>query len=786
MILFKSLRYKKAVTFNETTLIPLEKQGRVFLKGDNKDTGGSNGAGKSTIFEVLQHLLFSSTSKGFARNQFAGDGYFAELILEVDGHEYKILQFRGAKKQERANGYKIYKDKVDVTPKGTRHMADCIQYIKDIIGITEEEFRGYVYLAQEGQGHVLISGKGAEKRNYLSDLFSLDRYDVVKEGVDDELEAVKAQIAALSEKAAVRDEIASQLAGLPLSTEDFEAMAESIENTEQFVHDKDTVWSARLKEADANRSRYTERKGVRQKLDLLFPKWDELDVSEVSATRQAKLRKLNARISKLEALSAFTEEKEELSESYAEDINTTEQEAAASLSRTQASLATLENNLTGIRRRMVLEEKLPSVDQIGEDVPERLKDAQGSLGVIKHQLDEAKQNIKKLSKLTEAECPACGQSLDVAAIAEQREKSEVVVRTMQAAHSTTTTEVGALRKLSESLDEYNKLSAQIGELPNDDLVAHKDSIGLVEAELETMEEILHQARENGRISKRLAEIVAALVEFPDSLDLSKLEDYRESASKLEKSLTKLETIKALKEQFSGMDEIEILPEEEYAHVAEMAEFYREALSSLAVHKQEAITNRKTAETLQNRLSELDTQLLVWESVQLRKSLFEAMKVAYGPKGLKTHQLKKVCNAICRTLPKYTTIMFQEPRVEFFVDNDPDSTDIEFFVRRFTPEGTEEYPVGKLSGGEKKRLAVAMIFSLAELVSPRKRCNLVILDEVGDGLDPIGEEAFATQLLPKLFQDTVICTSHRSGIEAAQFDSHWTVTKKDNASTFTVD
>jgi ABC-type multidrug transport system ATPase subunit len=163
-----------------------------------------------------------------------------------------------------------------------------------------------------------------------------------------------------------------------------------------------------------------------------------------------------------------------------------------------------------------------------------------------------------------------------------------------------------------------------------------------------------------------------------------------------------------------------------------------------------------------------------------------MKAAYGPKGLKIHQLKKVCNAICRTLPKYTTIMFQEPRVEFFVDNDPDSTDIEFFIRRFTPEGTSEYPVGKLSGGEKKRLAVAMIFSLAELVSPRKRCNLVILDEVGDGLDPIGEEAFASQLLPKLSQDTVICTSHRAGIEAAQFDTHWAVTKKDNISTFSVD
>jgi DNA repair exonuclease SbcCD ATPase subunit len=786
MIRFKSLRYKKAVTFEEQTLIPLAKQGRVFLRGENQDTGGSNGAGKSTIFEVMQHILFSSTSKGFARNQFAGDGYFAELILEADSHEYKILQFRGAKKQERSNGYKIYKDKVDVTPKGTRHMADCIAYIKEIIGITEEEFRGYVYLAQEGTGHVLISGKGAEKRNYLSDLFSLDRYDVVKEGVDDELEAVKAQISALSEKAAVRDEVESQLAGLPMSSADFEAMSDSIDHTSQFVESKEIVWSAKLKEADSDMSRHAERKGVRQKLDLQFPKWDELDVDEVSETRQAKLRKLNDRISKLEDLESLHSEKAELEASYDPEMTMTEQQAADSLGLSQARLAKMQNELDGVRRRIVLEEKLPEVGQIGDDVPDRLKDAQGSLGVIKHQLGEAKENIDKLGQLTEAECPTCGQSLDTHAIAEQLAKAEDMADTMKSALKTTTTEVEALRGLVETLDEYNKLAAQIGELPTFELDAHRQSIDETEQGIPLMQKCLEQARENVRISKRLAGLIEELVEFPDSLDVSKLEDYREKASKLERSLGKLETIKALKEQFSGMEDIDILPEDEYNHIFEMAVFYRAALTELAVQKEQASSNRKTAETLQNRLSELEVQLEVWESVQLRRGLFEAMKAAYGPKGLKIAQLKKVCNAICRTLPKYTTIMFQEPRVEFFVDNDPDSTDIEFFVRRFTPEGTSEYPVGKLSGGEKKRLAVAMIFSLAELVSPRKRCNLVILDEVGDGLDPIGEEAFASQLLPKLTQDTIICTSHRSGIAAAQFDNHWTVTKKDNVSTFTVD
>jgi DNA repair exonuclease SbcCD ATPase subunit len=232
-----------------------------------------------------------------------------------------------------------------------------------------------------------------------------------------------------------------------------------------------------------------------------------------------------------------------------------------------------------------------------------------------------------------------------------------------------------------------------------------------------------------------------------------------------------------------MPEIEVLDEDEYAKSTELAEHYEDARSELAVQISEAKNRKESFKGLSERLGELESSLEVWEAVQHRKSLFEAMKAAYGPKGLKIHQLKKICNAICKTLPKYTTVMFQEPRIEFFVDNDPDSTEIEFYIRRFLKTGTEEYPVGKLSGGEKKRLAVAFIFSLADLVAPRKKCNLIVLDEVGDGLDPVGEYAFASQLLPQLTQESVIITSHRPGIESAQFDSHWSVTKIDHRSTF---
>ena len=785
MIKLKQLRFKNAVTFDKTVTVPLSAQGRVFLAGDNKDTGGSNGAGKSTIFEVLQHVLFSSTSKGFSRNKFAGNGYMAELLMEADGHDYRILQFRGAKKKERKDGYQIFKDGVDVTPKGTRHMQDCIKYIREIIGITEDEFRGYIYLAQEGQGHVLISGKGAEKRNYLSDLFSLDRYDSVKEGVEEELESLKEEIVALSEKVAVRDELRAQRAEIRKSPDDFDAYSESLQTTRVFIEQRHGVWAAKLKDEESVRARSGERRDVRAKLDQIFPKWAELDIEEQLETRQAKLRKLSKRVATLETLKELLDERVELEEGYIDDLDMNEKQAADGLRESQTKLAELESSMRGLRRRLVLEEKLPNVEGIGEDVPVRLKEAETALGVMQHQMKEGRATVEKLQELTEAECPTCGQSLDMAAISASRERAEEVVRTVTSALGSTKTEIRALQELVTKVEEHEKLTAQIGELPSADITSQREAIDRWTSQVGELEVVLEKAKQNALIARRLAEVVSDISEYPDNLDVSKLEEYSEKAKKMERSLDKLESMKGLKAQFAGMEELELMPQVDFEVLKARAQHYETAGAEMAVLEAEAETQKKAAETLQNRLQALEVELEVWEAVQHRKSLFEAMKAAYGPKGLKITQLKKVCNAVCRTLPKYTTIMFQEPRIEFFVDNDPDSTDIEFYIRRFIPEGTEEYPVGKLSGGEKKRLAVAMIFSLAELVSPRKRCNLIVLDEVGDGLDPIGEEAFASQLLPQLTQDTVVCTSHRPGIESAQFDNHWTVVKNDNRSRFTV-
>jgi len=786
MILFRSLKFKNAVTFGSTVDVPLENLGRVFLAGDNQDTGGSNGAGKSTIFEVLQHVLFSTTSKGFSRGKFAGQNYKAQLNIEVDGHKYSIIQFRGVKGEERKDGYRILKDGKDVTPKGTRHMQDSINFIKEIIGITEAEFRGYIYLAQEGPGHVLISGKGADKRNYLSDLFTLDRYDAVRDGVNEELNAIDSNIGSLSEKAAVRNELQEQLKSIPMNEEDFKAFFTSLKNTKAFIMERHDIWSAKLKEADAAKTKIEERHDMEAQLIEVFPKWQEVkDIPEAISQRQVKLRNLVAKVEKLEQLSEAADEKAELEELFISDLGANEEEAIAALGAVQAKSTVITEEVKLIKRRLVLEEQLPDISGVSDDLSERLKNINEDLIRMRIELQASKDILTSTEELDGTECPTCGHALDVESIQKSRERAEKVIETLRPAIESEARVSKELAKLTEKVTEHTRLTAQMGELPAGSLEESSNEISTLDSENSRLQDVVEQARENARIAKRLAELTKILAEFPSSLNPDNLDEYKKKVAKLEKQITKLRAISTLKTSLEALPEIDDVDPEEYAKISELAEHYEEAKAELAVQISSAKSRKESYTALSARLEELETQLTVWEAVQHRKKLFMAMKEAYGPKGLKIHQLKKICNAICKTLPTYSSVMFQEPRIEFFVDNDPESTEIEFYIRRFLKTGTEEYPVGKLSGGEKKRLAVALIFALADLVAPRKKCNLIVLDEVGDGLDPVGEYAFASQLLPQLGQESVIITSHRPGIESAQFDAAWTVTKKYHRSTFVI-
>jgi DNA repair exonuclease SbcCD ATPase subunit len=175
---------------------------------------------------------------------------------------------------------------------------------------------------------------------------------------------------------------------------------------------------------------------------------------------------------------------------------------------------------------------------------------------------------------------------------------------------------------------------------------------------------------------------------------------------------------------------------------------------------------------------------VEDKIKLYKSLVEA----YGPRGLRLEKLRKIAKAIETNIIRFL-VLFTEKDFEFLVS--PDESSVRFMVRRTWRAGKNhkanrvlEYDVRQLSGGEKKRLSVALILTLASLVASTKRTNLVILDEIETNLDDLGQYTFINDILPLIrgMYETVIVIAHSSGFKhSAIYDQQWKVIKENGRS-----
>jgi DNA repair exonuclease SbcCD ATPase subunit len=89
----------------------------------------------------------------------------------------------------------------------------------------------------------------------------------------------------------------------------------------------------------------------------------------------------------------------------------------------------------------------------------------------------------------------------------------------------------------------------------------------------------------------------------------------------------------------------------------------------------------------------------------------------------------------------------------------------------------------MSGGEKSRVTLALLFTLPVLVAPRKRSNMLILDEVDSALDTEGKEILTASVFPSLRNlfSSIFVISHNNDININFFDQTWKIVKTDGVS-----
>ena len=171
-ILFNSIKIKNFLSVGKEPIEIVFKKGITLITGENKDTGGKNGIGKSTISDAIYWCLFGNTIRDLKRDKI--------IHTKSKGECEAILNF----KIESEDGIKSYKiirtiepSKVslfcndeDITP-STIPATD--ELIKHLIGGNEEVFQNSVIMSSNNT-LPFMAQKKIDKRKFVEGILQLN------------------------------------------------------------------------------------------------------------------------------------------------------------------------------------------------------------------------------------------------------------------------------------------------------------------------------------------------------------------------------------------------------------------------------------------------------------------------------------------------------------------------------------------------------------------------------------------------------------------------------------
>jgi DNA repair exonuclease SbcCD ATPase subunit len=159
-----------------SAVLHLNDRGLVLVEGKNHDSGGSNGAGKSSIFEALCWGLFGVTSRGFRGSQVNRLGCRnTEVSIDLAIGEDRICVSRYRDHDAFNNKLIIRSNGKDITGPGDRESQ---VRLNDILKLNWDSFRNVVMFPQGVNGFASLTD--AEQKEILETILGLDRFSVAQ------------------------------------------------------------------------------------------------------------------------------------------------------------------------------------------------------------------------------------------------------------------------------------------------------------------------------------------------------------------------------------------------------------------------------------------------------------------------------------------------------------------------------------------------------------------------------------------------------------------------------
>jgi DNA repair exonuclease SbcCD ATPase subunit len=189
MIVIKKLWWSNAFSYGPDNEIDFSKVPLLQLVG-------RNGHGKTSIILVLEEVLFNKNSKGIPRGKvlnryITSNSYSIGLIFEKDNDEYCVETKRSS-----TQSVKLVKNGVDISGHTS---TSTYKLIEQILGMDHKTFTQIVNQLSSSSLEFLSATDGNRKK-FLIDLLSLERYSKGGEVFKASAKVVDAEITALSAK----------------------------------------------------------------------------------------------------------------------------------------------------------------------------------------------------------------------------------------------------------------------------------------------------------------------------------------------------------------------------------------------------------------------------------------------------------------------------------------------------------------------------------------------------------------------------------------------------------
>ena len=739
----------------EEVEISLNSQGLVYLSG-------KNGVGKSLLFDAIQDAIFKTTPRGLKKADIASkQAFYTFLKVNINGDKYTIEYFRNHEKHK--NGYRITKNGEQVTPHG---IPACERYIKQIFGLSEHEW-STVYYSQRSL-NTLVEGSPTERQAYLDRLFNIIQYDDVITRVKEESKSLKSVAVEIKNTQVLLDDAKVDLEALALLAD---------------VKEKIRELRGKLKDANAYQ---TDCESEIEKLKDLLKKHDQrarlrkeianydLEIDADQARIDLKTCK-NSLKNIVDTKSAIVRKEKFLAQLRA--LKTPNRKASEIQADLETALARKEKNkalLAQLTKRDAIATALAKmpVPKVSESAAKELQSA----SVKTHAYAEARitslrERIRNMRSLVGAECPTCGQSVDQNMVGKHRKEIQAEIDSL----------VASLKKHEDAIDTTKGYLVQYANiaLEKEKLKFYpEDDYGTVLRKLEKFSDTADILREEHSAAVEWENLQDKIAEIKVT---GSTEALASQESKLEGKITKLEKVledcasrDILREQLQQLPKVDVVATEKSLALNERAlavaakdiEDYRSNLGRLDAQVDEIVKAT-------DKVSRLEQQLRDYSASQQKMYLLENLQVAF--KKLKQARRHAVLQAVMKYLHQYSSLLFDPSSgISFGLNEDEDS--VAFMCHR---KGYEPYDIRTMSGGEKGKVTIALLLTLPLLVSPQKRSNLLILDEVDSALDASGKEMLTRSVFPtlrKLFP-SIFVISHNNDIDISAFDQVWQVVRK---------